>query len=491
MNAWTLAWVAVVLDSLAALTVVWLIVRLAFCTPLGTAQRYRLAFGSMLLVLMLAVVDFFLNLNALRRVATLDRSELQALALSDVESWPALAWNFWLAGALALFAWRVLGMIGIATILRNSQPARPWLETMASECGHELGLRRAPKILESKQISTPMLIGWFAPKVLWPSAHLDGVDRNEIRLLLLHELVHLRRGDPIALLVQLFIEGLFFYHPAIWALSHLSSHEREASCDEIVVQHSRQADIYAQALIHLEEVRPFTSNPLATAARSSKNPMIDRLSRIVRSRVLSPPARGRRFDPWPASLICAAGLAVLALGHFALAQPTRSCDQGVCTGVAETDRRLSAIWPTIRAASQRYGVDAKLLVALCITESNGFVDAKSPMGAVGLMQVMPSTFAKLAAERNLPAPTPAQQFEVETNVDYAAYLMRSNLDRYAAEHDEEHARRLAIAAYNAGEKKVAEVLAGRSIFNPETIRHGENVRHWLDVVNFGDAGDSE
>jgi soluble lytic murein transglycosylase-like protein len=95
----------------------------------------------------------------------------------------------------------------------------------------------------------------------------------------------------------------------------------------------------------------------------------------------------------------------------------------------------------VRQAAQRHGVDPELLCAVAWVESRLKPYAVSPMGARGLMQLMPETARRLGV-RDMNNP-------VESAEAGALYL-RSMLDRYDNELP------LALAAYNAGEGAVRQ-----------------------------------
>ena len=107
--------------------------------------------------------------------------------------------------------------------------------------------------------------------------------------------------------------------------------------------------------------------------------------------------------------------------------------------------RYSAI---VRGHAANYHLDPALLAAVIEAESKFNADARSDAGAVGLMQLTPSTAKGIAQY------TGGSRFRVsdltnpEINVRYGAWYLRHLLDRY---HQRE---RLALAAYNAGEERV-------------------------------------
>jgi soluble lytic murein transglycosylase-like protein len=107
---------------------------------------------------------------------------------------------------------------------------------------------------------------------------------------------------------------------------------------------------------------------------------------------------------------------------------------------AEQDESAVAVTPyaeLIASMSEAHGVDPNLVRALIQVESNYRPKAKSARGAMGLMQLMPST----AREYNVRNP-----YDPKSNVAAGVKHLKSLIDRWGVE--------LALAAYNAGEGAV-------------------------------------
>src|SRR5271157_2346568 len=113
----------------------------------------------------------------------------------------------------------------------------------------------------------------------------------------------------------------------------------------------------------------------------------------------------------------------------------------------------------IRAAADRYGVDADLIHCVIAIESNFNPKAISPKNARGLMQLMPQTAAQLGV---------ANIFDPKENVDGGTRYLRDMLARYKND------LTLALAAYNAGPERV-EQYGRRVPPYPETVKYIQRI----------------
>ncbi|MCX6373411.1 MAG: lytic transglycosylase domain-containing protein [Actinobacteria bacterium] len=104
----------------------------------------------------------------------------------------------------------------------------------------------------------------------------------------------------------------------------------------------------------------------------------------------------------------------------------------------------------ITASAHRNGLDPALVAAVIYAESRFDARARSPYGAVGLMQVLPETATQIARETGGVAFVATDLEDPRVNIRYGCYYLRSVLDLFGGD------RVAAIAAYNAGAGAVGE-----------------------------------
>jgi beta-lactamase regulating signal transducer with metallopeptidase domain len=202
-----------------------------------------------------------------------------ASALAPIDHLLPLLVLLWCAGvsivaARALHQWRKL-----ARLARDFSHSSDELDALLAGLTRRFGFMRRIRVLVSRRIDTPMLIGWLKPVILLPTAVALGFPRQQIELILAHELGHLRRYDHLVNLAQALLETLLFYHPVVHWISREVRNERELCCDALVLRVATdEPREYARTLAALEELRQ-PSAQLALAANGGV--LVERVRRIV------------------------------------------------------------------------------------------------------------------------------------------------------------------------------------------------------------------
>lgn len=160
----------------------------------------------------------------------------------------------------------------------SAQANEEW-QTLLIELKNKLGISRTVKLLHSHIVKVPLVTGFIKPIILVPAGMLTNMPAHLIESILLHELAHIRRGDYLVNIFQSAIETIFFFNPFILKLSGMIREEREACCDAIAVDATKNKISYVQALVAFGEYATTSSTMLAFAG--SGNHLLQRVKRIL------------------------------------------------------------------------------------------------------------------------------------------------------------------------------------------------------------------
>lgn len=194
----------------------------------------------------------------------------------------------WLTGILIMAFYSVITLVRLTAKLKSASWERE-------------------NIYVTNVISTPFVIGLIHPKIYLPST----LDRDEIRYILLHEQIHLKRGDHIVKILSFAVLCLHWFNPFVWAAFFLSGKDMEMSCDEAVIRrlgNSVKKD-YTSSLLCLSTGKHIINGiPLAFGEGDTGS----RIKNVLRYKKPAACAVGI------AAIVCIAAAAVL------LANPNRS-----------------------------------------------------------------------------------------------------------------------------------------------------------------------
>ncbi|HWC00331.1 MAG TPA: GWxTD domain-containing protein, partial [Bryobacteraceae bacterium] len=205
----------------------------------------------------------------------------------------------WMAGVLVFYGRTARNWIAAQRLRRRAAFPAPeiWQERLRTLCGR-LRLATPVVLLESWLAEVPVVIGFLRPVILVPAGLFSGLPPEQLEAILIHELEHIRRHDYLINVLESLVEGLFFYHPAVWWVSRTVRAEREHCCDDRAAALVGSAWAYASALAALEQSRSAGDAVLAATGGD----LLQRIRRLVEPR-REPEARGS---------LLAAGLVLLS-----------------------------------------------------------------------------------------------------------------------------------------------------------------------------------
>jgi beta-lactamase regulating signal transducer with metallopeptidase domain len=190
---------------------------------------------------------------------------------------------FWMMGMLFLSSRMFVGLIRLHTFSKKGIQVLPdhW-QSRFEELKRRSGIRRIVDVRLSEIISVPITYKFLRPIVLLPVSVFTGLSDEQIEVLLLHELAHIKRHDYLVNLLQSFIEVLFFYHPLIWWISKNVRAEREHCCDDMVMNLYHQPMLYAQTLTQIQSQHYSFKTHLAMSANGNKGVFTQRIYRLFK-----------------------------------------------------------------------------------------------------------------------------------------------------------------------------------------------------------------
>lgn len=178
--------------------------------------------------------------------------------------WTTLALLAWAAGA-AVFALRLAyGLARVAWIERRAEELTDdgWVR-LTDGLARRLGLGRIVRLLREPGATVPMTWGIFRPVILLPR-EADGWDDERRRVVLAHELAHVRRWDALTQWIAHLALAVYWFNPLVWVAVRKLREEREHACDDAVLEIGTRPAEYADHLLNI--VRSLGSSHGTTTA---------------------------------------------------------------------------------------------------------------------------------------------------------------------------------------------------------------------------------
>lgn len=142
----------------------------------------------------------------------------------------------WAIGALAIAITWLHSLLRLRAMVRRGTPV-----------GDVTGLRAV--MVDSA--AEPGVFGVIHPVLMLP----DGVKRKlsaaQMNAIVAHELCHVQRHDNLWAALHMLVSVIFWFHPLVWWIGRQLMAEREAACDEAVLQQSHSAVEYAEGILNV------------------------------------------------------------------------------------------------------------------------------------------------------------------------------------------------------------------------------------------------
>lgn len=234
------------------------------------------------------------------------------------------------SGTLLLLGWILWRWRWVNRIIKTSTSANDELQTLAADCFRALASARSsvlpaacrpndrleacPTLQITDVAMSPAVCGLFRPVVLLPRLLVHRLSIEQLRTVLLHELIHLRRRDLWVNCLQSLLQIVCWWHPLIWLANARIRRVREEAVDEAVASALRDdADTYPATLLEVAKLT-FT-RPLMTLGLvgilESKNALKQRIRRLLDLA----PLESTRLKWWQWTALVAFALAALPMAQ--------------------------------------------------------------------------------------------------------------------------------------------------------------------------------
>lgn len=220
-----------------------------------------------------------------------------------------VAIGIWSIGVVALLAYAVCRWLEVYRLLkRKSHTADPDLEQYAQQLAHRLGMNRRVRVLVSETNLGPLVFGTYRPVLILPVALTSKESSKQsikrLEPIIVHELLHARRGDTTFGALQFLSQIVWWFHPLVWWASRQANRISERCCDEEVLANlDCRPSEYAGCLLDALELRASLSPTPALPGIRPVDITLDRIENIMKR--TKPFGQGRPRQYWLAAIIFA------------------------------------------------------------------------------------------------------------------------------------------------------------------------------------------
>ena len=198
----------------------------------------------------------------------------------DAPGWAMLATDVISAGLLLWLGirwWQVTRTVRRAVATDEFSP-------MLAEASGLAGRRVLVRLKIVEGTMSPAVCGLFRPVILLPRALAERLSPSQLRVVLLHEIFHLCRGDVWVNCAQALLQIVYWWHPLLWVANARIRRVREEAVDDAVMLALREeADGYAPTLLEVAKLafrRPLLSLGLV-GIMESRSALRQRIERLV------------------------------------------------------------------------------------------------------------------------------------------------------------------------------------------------------------------
>lgn len=227
-------------------------------------------------------------------------------------NWLTWVGGIWIVTSGTLFLITIFRIFRFHGVLRaNLRPPSEKLAQISATVAKQIGLIRVPDIVMAQANVSPF-VWWIggAPKIVVPDSAVDCLSEHDIRMVLAHEMAHVKRHDHWIRWLEWFTLLLLWWNPVMWWARRQLRVTEEIACDALVVEKTgAMHHDYAHSLLNMADILTTSAvrPPAIASAMNSGGLLEKRLKMLIANKTFKVPL-------WLRASIFTATLAVFPLG---------------------------------------------------------------------------------------------------------------------------------------------------------------------------------
>lgn len=218
-----------------------------------------------------------------------------SVSRNTLSSFGLFLWIFWLTGVLIMMFLIIQVKIRFNRIQRSALPVQSReVRSLYQSCLKEMHILREIPIYSTVFLKSPVIAGFFSPKIYLPISLIRDCEPAAMRHILLHELQHYKHRDALANGLMNLAAVLYWFHPLVRRALKEMQNDRELACDSSVLNllEENEYKAYGNTLIRLAGHVSHPAFPFASGMSNGMKQMKRRIANIAAYE--KPSARKRR-----------------------------------------------------------------------------------------------------------------------------------------------------------------------------------------------------
>ena len=224
----------------------------------------------------------------------------------------------WTAGILIMILLVIRSSMRLRRIKKSALPLQnPEVQTIYAGCLRDMNLTKSVPVYSTAFLESPVITGYFRPRIYLPIHLISDCKPSEIRYILLHELQHYRHKDNLVNYLMILAGILYWFNPLVWTAFAAIRGDREIACDASVLRMLDKENYrdYGFTLINFAEKLSHTVFPFSAGLGGSTKQIRRRILNIAAYRKPSALKMMKNIAVYSLTAALLAGLAPALFSH--------------------------------------------------------------------------------------------------------------------------------------------------------------------------------